>query len=185
MSVSRIASRYAKSLIDLSIEKNSLEMVKDDMVLLNKTCEENKDLVLLLKNPIVNAGVKSNVLKGIFGNKVQDLTMAFFDIVVRKSREMFLQDVAKAFVAQYNDFKNIVSAEVTTTFQLTADLRKEVTKVVEEISGKSVDLVEKIDASIVGGFIIKVGDKQIDDSVSSKLNTLRRDLTTNHYIKQI
>ncbi|MFQ3213604.1 MAG: F-type H+-transporting ATPase subunit delta, partial [Marivirga sp.] len=69
--------------------------------------------------------------------------------------------------------------------ELTDALRKEVSKVVGEISGKSVDLVEKIDASIVGGFIIKVGDRQIDDSVSSKLKALRRDLTKNQYVKQI
>ncbi|MFT4741171.1 MAG: F-type H+-transporting ATPase subunit delta [Marivirga sp.] len=185
MSVIRIASRYAKSLIDLSVEKNSLEQIKEDMVLLNKACTENRDLVLLLKNPIVTPDVKTKVLKGIFGGKVQELTMTFFDIVVRKRRESFLHDVAKAFVAQYNEYKNIVVAEVTTTFELTDALRKEVSKVVGEISGKSVDLVEKIDASIVGGFIIKVGDRQIDDSVSSKLKALRRDLTKNQYVKQI
>ena len=185
MSVTRIASRYAKSLLDLAVEKNTLEPVKEDMVLLNKVCTENHEFVLLLKNPIVASDVKSKVIKGIFDGKVQELSMLFFDIIVRKSREMYLHEVAKAFMDQYNTYKNIVRAEVTTTFALTDDLRKEVNKVVAEISGKTVDLVEKIDASILGGIVIKVGDRQIDDSVSSKLKAMRRDLTKNQYIKQI
>jgi len=185
MSVIRIASRYAKSLLDLSIEKKILEPINDDMRLLNQVCEENHELVLLLNNPIVSLETKSKVLKKIFEGKVEKLTITFFDIIVKKGREKFLHEVAKAFITQYNEYKHIILAEVTTTFTLTDELRAEVKKVVKEISGKTVELTEKVDESIIGGVVIKVGDRQIDDSISAKLNVLKRDLTENRYIKQI
>ncbi|MBK6265838.1 ATP synthase F1 subunit delta [Marivirga sp. S37H4] len=185
MSEIRIASRYAKSLLDLTVEKNTLEATKNDIDLFLKVCEENRDFVLLLKNPIVQSGKKSAIIKSIFEGKVSDLTLAFFAIIARKGREAFLPEIAGSFIAQYNEFKGIIKAEVTTTFSLTPELKKEVEKVVKEISGKNVDLTEIVDKDIIGGFIIKVGDRQIDDTVSSKLNVLRREMTQNQYIKQI
>jgi F-type H+-transporting ATPase subunit delta len=185
MSVQRIATRYAKSLLDLSLEKDILESVKDDMVLFNKVCLQNNDFVLLLKNPIVPNSTKGKVMKEIFSGKVQELTEKFLDIVLRKDRESYLPEIGREFIAQYNAHNNVVRADVTTTIELTDDLRSEVSKVVNNISGKKVDLVETVDESIIGGIIIKVGDKQIDASVSSKLNALKRDLTKNQYVKQI
>jgi len=185
MSVQRIATRYAKSLLDLSLEKGILESVKDDMALFNQVCKQNRDLVLLLQNPIVPNATKAKVVKEIFSGKVQELTEKFLDIVLRKDRESYLPEIGKEFIVQYNAHNNVIRAEVTTTLQLTDDLRKEVSKVVNNISGKEVDLVEKVDESIIGGIIIKVGDRQIDASVSSKLSALKRNLTNNQYVKQI
>lgn len=185
MSEIRIASRYAKSLLTLSVERDSLEESKKDIDLFIKVCKENRDFVLLLRNPIVKNTKKSAIINEIFANKLSELTLAFFGIIARKGREKFLPQIAEAFITLYNEHKGIIEAEVTTTFALTAELRKEVEKVVQEISGKTVSLTEVIDEDIIGGFIIKVGDRQIEDTISSKLNVLRREMTQNHYIKQI
>ncbi len=185
MSEIRIASRYAKSLLTLSIERNSLEDTKKDIDLFLKVCAENRGFVLLLQNPIVPSAKKNTFIKEVFGNKTSELTLAFFDIITRKGREKFLPQIAEAFINLYNEHKGIIKAEVTTTFALTPDLRKEVEKIVHEVSGKTVSLTEVIDEEIIGGFILKVGDRQIEDTISSKLNVLRREMTQNHYIKQI
>lgn len=185
MSEIRIASRYAKSLLTLSVERGSLEDTKKDIDLFIKVCDENRDLVLLLRNPIVKNTKKNAIINQIFGAKLSELTLAFFGIIARKGREKFLPQIAEAFITLYNEHKGIIKAEVTTTFALTADLRKEVEKVVQEISGKTVSLTEVVDEDIIGGFIIKVGDRQIEDTISSKLNVLRREMTQNHYVKQI
>lgn len=185
MSEFRIASRYAKSLLDLSVERNSLDETKNDMDLFLKVSEENRGFVLLLKNPIVKSAKKSAIIKEIFSGKVSDLSLAFFDIIAKKGREAYLVEIANAFQTLYNQHKGVMKAEITTTFALTADLRKQTEDLVKEITGKSIDLHEKIDKSIIGGFLIKVGDRQIDDTVSSKLGALRRELTKNQYIKQI
>jgi F-type H+-transporting ATPase subunit delta len=185
MSEYRIASRYSKSLIDLAVEKNKLEDIKADMELFSKVCEENRDFVLMLNNPILESLRKAAIIKKVFKGKVQEMTSLFFDIVSRKHRESVLPEMAKVFKQLYNEHKGIITAEVTTTFKLDDSLRSEVIKIVKEISNKEVELNEKVDEALIGGFLIRVGDKQIDETIQSKLNDLRRELTQNQYIKQI
>lgn len=185
MSEYRIASRYSKSLIDLAVEKNQLEDIKADMELFSKVCEENRDFVLMLNNPILESLRKAAIIKKVFKGKVQEMTSLFFDIVSRKHRESVLPEMAKVFKQLYNEHKGIITAEVTTTFKLDDSLRSEVIRIVKEISNKEVELNEKVDEALIGGFLIRVGDKQIDETIQSKLNDLRRELTQNQYIKQI
>ncbi|WP_286755028.1 MULTISPECIES: ATP synthase F1 subunit delta [Roseivirga] len=183
MSEYRIASRYAKSLLDLSVEKGELEQVNNDMQLLVNLASENRDLVLMLKSPIITHDKKLAVLNKVFTGKVSELTMAFFKILTKKHREAYLVGIAKEFHHQYNAHKGIEEATVTTTFPLNDALRKEFENVVKKISNKEVELTEKVDESLIGGFILKIGDRQIDDSVSSKLKALRVEFTKNHYEK--
>ncbi len=185
MSEYRIASRYSKSLIDLAVEKNQLEDIKADMELFAKVCNENRDFVLMLNNPILESLRKAAIIKKVFKGKVQEMTSLFFDIVSRKHRESVLPEMAKVFKQLYNEHKGIITAEVTTTFKLDDSLRSEVIRIVKEISNKEVELSEKVDEALIGGFLIRVGDKQIDETIQSKLNDLRRELTQNQYIKQI
>lgn len=186
MSEFRIASRYAKSLLVLAVEKNQLEDIKQDMVLFSKVCKENREFVLMLNNPIVDSLRKAAIIRAVFKGKVQEMTSLFFDIVSRKNREFVLPKIATVFGQLYNEHKGIISAEVTTTFPLDDSLRKEVKRIIKEISSKEeVELNEKIDESVIGGFLIRVEDKQIDETIQSKLSQLRRELTQNQYIKQI
>ncbi|WKK78831.1 ATP synthase F1 subunit delta [Marivirga arenosa] len=185
MSEYRIASRYAQSLLDLSVEKGTLEDAKADMELLSKVCTENRDFVLMLNNPILESLRKAAIVKKVFSGKVQDMTSKFFEIVSRKNRDKYLPEIAKVFKQLYNEHKGIITAEVSTTFPLDDALRSEVVKIVTEISGKEVELNETVDESLIGGFLIRVGDRQIDETIQSKLNDLRRELTQNQYIKKI
>tara|TARA_Y100000588_G_C14043322_1_gene833846 strand:+ start:441 stop:998 length:558 start_codon:yes stop_codon:yes gene_type:complete len=180
MSEYRIASRYAKSLLDLSVEKGTLEEVNKDMQLLSETAEESRDLVMMLKSPIITHDKKLAVLKKVFEGKVSELTMSFFTILTKKQREAYLVAVAEEFHHQYNAHKGIEEATVTTTFPLTDALRKEFESVVEKITSRKVELTEKVNEALIGGFILKIGDRQIDDSVSSKLKALRVEFTKNH-----
>ncbi len=183
MSEYRIASRYAKSLLGLAVEKKVLEEVKDDMKLLLEVSSENRDLALMLKSPVIGHSKKLVVLNMIFKGKVNDMTMSFFQIVTKKQREEYLITVAKEFLHQYNTHKGIEEATITTTFSLSDSLRNEFIGIVEKITNKKVELTEKVDESLIGGFVLKIGDRQIDDSVSSKLKALRLEFTKNHYEK--
>lgn len=184
MSDIRVASRYSKSLLELANEKGVLEEVHNDMQLFAKTVKDNRELGLLLKNPIVKNDKKRAILKSIFGAKFSVLTNAFIDIVSRKNREDVLPAIAEEFHARYNEFKDIVAAEVVTTFPLTADMRKEFEAIVVRISGKTVELTEKIDPSLIGGYILRVGDKQIDESIQSRLTELKTSFSENPYVKE-
>lgn len=172
MSVSRIAKRYAKPLLELASEQNILENVKDDMEQFSNICRDNKEFLLLLKSPIITHIKKEEILKKIFQGKVNELTMSIFSIMARKNREAVLPDVAEQFVTLYREKMGIQRASVTTTFTLDSKLKKSFEKVVSDISGKKPELKEEIDESILGGFILKLDDRQIDESIKGQLKEL-------------
>lgn len=184
MSEFRIASRYAKSLLELAGEQGKLEEVNKDMLLFSEVISENRDFQLFLKNPVVAHDKKLTVLNQVFTGKVNDLTLAIFRILVKKQREAYLPAIAKEFHHQYNAATGVEEATVTTTFPIDADLRNEFKEVVKKISGKEVELTEKIDENLIGGFILKVGDRQIDDSINSRLKALKLKFSQNPYVKE-
>lgn len=184
MSEHRIASRYAKSLLDLADEKGALEEVNKDMLMFSQLAEENRDLVLMLKSPVVAHDKKLIILNKVFTGKVHDLTLAIFQILTRKQREGYLPAIATEFHHQYNVRKGVEEATVTTTFKLDAKLRKEFESIVTQISGKSVELTEEVNESLLGGFVLKIGDRQIDDSLSSRLSALKLKFSQNPYVKE-
>ena len=173
MSDSRVAYRYARSVLELSVEHGVLEDVYADMQLFANTVAANRALGLLLGNPIVNHAKKLSILKALFEQRVHKLTNMFFEIVCRKNRESVLYKVALSFQEQYLERKGIDHAFVTTAFPLTDDLRAKIAGLVEQRLGKTVILKEIIDPSIIGGYILHVADQQIDDSVAGKLEKMK------------
>lgn len=185
MSQYRVASRYAKSLLELANDKGVLEEVHNDMLLLSKVCEDNRDFALMLKNPIVKHDKKRSILFALFKGKVNDVTLAIFDILTRKNRENVLPAIANEFENQYNKYKGIEVAQITTTVELDDALRTEFEKIVSQISDKkTVKLEEKIDKELIGGYLLRVGDRQLDDSILRKINELKLKFSQNPYIKE-
>lgn len=185
MSEYRVAYRYAKSLLELAEEKGVLDAVHQDMQAFTSTVKQSVDLRLMLKNPIINQDKKLSVLTVLFGGKVNDLTMEFFKIIARKNRSAYLAAVGKEFHVQFNAKKGIEGAKVVTTFPLTDDLRSQFIDIVKEISGKEVELEEVVDKDLLGGFVLRIGDRQIDESLSSKLKQLKKEFSYNPYVKEI
>lgn len=176
MSDSRVAKRYAKSILELAIEKQILEEVHDSMTLIFNTCTQNRDLVRLLKSPVVSYDYKLRVLKRIFEGKIDALTSRFLELLTKKNRSSILPSVAEVFSALYNKYKNITIARVTTAVPLSAELRKTFIDKIKKDNEKVI-LNEEVDESLIGGYILNIGDKQIDDSVLRKLKSLERELT--------
>ncbi|QCR24195.1 ATP synthase F1 subunit delta [Pontibacter sp. SGAir0037] len=185
MSEIRVASRYAKSLIELAEEKGVLEQVNEDMKLFSNIVSQNRDFKLLLRNPIVKSDKKLAVINGIFKGKVQDMTLSFFNIVARKNRESLLDVVASEFKTQYNLRKGIQKATVTSAAPLTPALRQELAQRLANQTGKAVELEEIVDPSLIGGFVLRIGDQQIDSSVKYKIRKLKNNFTDNSYINKL
>ncbi len=183
MSDFQIASRYAKSLLDLSIEKGLVEEVHSDMKAFHTVCDENHDFSLMLKNPIIQHSKKLKILDGVFGKVFHPMSMSIFTLITKKQRESYLASISKQFLFQYNVYKGIESATVTTTSPLSDSMRNEFSKAIAKITGKQVELTEKIDKNIIGGFILRIGDTQVDDSISGKLTELKLKFKQNPYVK--
>jgi F-type H+-transporting ATPase subunit delta len=185
MAETRVASRYVKSLLGLAEEQKAVEAVHSDMLLFAKVADENHTFALMLRNPIIKHDKKKEILEKIFKGKVHALTLAIFDIITRKNREGILIDIAKQFHTAYNEYKGITKGTVITATPLDASLRKELELIVKKISNKKeVELVEKVDADMIGGFVLNVGDRQIDASIKNKLKELKLKFTYNPYVKE-
>jgi len=176
---SKAAARYAKSLIDLSTEQNVLEEMMKDMVLFEEVVDQNSELEAILKNPIVPLDKKAGILNDVFGNKVHQITQTFLKLVVNKGRSGILFETSKQFINQYQFIKGIVTAEVTSATALTDDNKTEIVSLVKkELAAKEVIIKEKVDEKLIGGFILKVGDKQFDASIAGGLNKLKKEFAS-------
>jgi F-type H+-transporting ATPase subunit delta len=185
MAGTRVASRYVKSLLSLAVEKKALEAVHEDMKLFADVCEQNRALVAMLNSPIIKHDKKRAVLEKIFRGKVNDLTMAIIEILTKKNREPLLPAIAEEFHNAYNDYKGVGKATITSSVPLDKALRTEIEGIVRKLSNlKQIELHEKVDKDLIGGFILNVGDQQIDASIQSKLKSLKVKFSENPYIKE-
>ncbi|MDB5263960.1 MAG: synthase subunit delta [Adhaeribacter sp.] len=185
MSDIRVASRYAKSMLDLALEQGILEQVQQDMALFAKTVKENRDFDLFLSNPIINHGKKLAILKSLFTGKVSDLTLKFYLLITQKNREAILASVATEFEKQYNAYKGIAIAHVTTAVPLTPELRSQIGQKVSQETGKTIQLRENVDPTLIGGMVLRIGDNQLDGSIRTNLRNLRNKFKENPYINKL
>jgi len=172
-----VASRYAKSLMDLASENHKLDEVRNDMKLVQQVCDENREFGLFLNSPVIKTDKKIEVINSIFKGKVSALTLSFLILSVKKHRESFVPGIAKSFDEQYKRDKNILSAVITSAAGLDDKTRQKVLDLVKSQLKGEVELVEKVDPNTIGGFILRIGDKQVDRSVARQLNNLKKEMT--------
>lgn len=182
----RLASRYAKSLIDIAQEQNVLEAILGDMELIQQVCHSSRDFVLMLKSPVVKADKKLAILNSILEGKVQKLTLAFMALLVNKGREIYLPEIAEVFSQQYKELKNIKTVHLTTAVAMDENLQRMIyDKVAASLKEGQVELKTKVDEDLIGGFVLEVGDKLFDASVKRDLTDIRNQFTKNLYIAEI
>ena len=175
MSELTVAPRYAKSLIDLAQEQNQVEEVREDMGLFLHTLKANTELKTVLANPIVPHIKKLKILEEVFSDKVTKLSIAFFKIMVNKSRGDILYFTAQEFINLYDIKKHIVRAHVVSATILSEQNKQTMIAEIKDATGGTVILDVKTDPSLIGGFVLTVGDKQVDTSISSNLNKLKKE----------
>jgi F-type H+-transporting ATPase subunit delta len=179
----KIASRYARSLIELSQEKGTLDRVQADMQLINASCSGSRELMVFLNSPIIRTDKKQAVVRELFGSRVSEITARFLDIIIAKRREMFIPDIAAAFIRQFKQIRHIHTAEIITAAPLDDTLRKQVMDILRGYTHTEIELHEKVSTDLIGGYILTVEDKQDDTSIRTKINKLRRAFRENLYIK--
>jgi F-type H+-transporting ATPase subunit delta len=184
MHETKAAIRYARSLFSLSVERNELKAVSDDMSLIDKTISENRELALMLKSPIIKSDAKEAVIKSVFESKIGETTAAFLDLIIRKRREMHIHEIVRHFVILVLELNGIEEVLLTTAHKVDDAFRKKIIQFVEQKTGNKVELTEKIDPSIIGGFILRYGDNQIDTSLERELEMLRQEFNKNLYVKE-
>lgn len=185
MSVTRIATRYAKSLLDLAVEQGKVQAVSNDMMQLAQYVK-NRDLYLMLKNPIITAEKKTAALDALFGKQMDALTMAYLSLLVNKNREAYLPEIAAEFAEQYKTLHNITSVKVVTATPMSdevfAALKSRI--LASGITNPNLDVQTAVDPELIGGFVLEFDNKRYDASVANKLAELKGQFSKNLYVKE-
>ena len=174
MSIFTVASRYAKSLLDLAQEQGQLDAVKVDIEGVISALKSNDELLAVLKNPIIKGDKKRNILAAIFEKNINPIILSFFYILVNKGRSAIILDIAQEFVREYNEAKGIVKASVTSAAELSATNIAALKQIITDEINAEVVLHNIVDPALIGGFVVRVGDRQIDASIAGKLNKLEK-----------
>jgi F-type H+-transporting ATPase subunit delta len=182
----RLASRYAKSLIDLAVERGELEQVFADMQWLNAVCKSNRDFVIVLKSPIINAETKKKIIAAVTTGNITELVQRFITLLVTKSRESNLPEILTAFISSYKKYNNIQIVKLTSAAELNDETRTSIINQVKKSAGfEKIELEEKVDPSLIGGFVLQIGDKLVDASIAYDLRAIAKQFDNNDFVYKV
>ena len=176
MNETRAAIRYAKAILDIAVENKATDAVEKDMRSVVSTISDSAELKGMLVNPVLKGEVKKNTLTNIFKGG-HSITEGLIQLLTSNKRIDMLNEVALKYIVLNEQLKGQDVAFVTTAVPLTKDLEKKVLAQVTKITGNKVTIENKVDESIIGGFVLRVGDLQYDASVANKLGNLKREFT--------
>jgi F-type H+-transporting ATPase subunit delta len=176
MKGNKIAVRYAKALLDIAQEQNKIDEVATDMAYLKQVNAENSDFQSLLKSPVVNSHKKIEIFNLLFSS-FHSVSILFIELITKNRREGLLGEIAVAFEYQLNELRGIVPVKLITATKLDENLRKEIVKKIEANVKGTPRIEEDVNPELIGGFIIRIDDKQFDASILRQLNNLKQRIT--------
>jgi len=184
MKTSLVAGRYAAALFELAVEKNAVEEIYRDAMLVSEICRQSRELRVFLKAPIVQTDLKIKVIRELFGKKVGPVMLMFLLVMVRKKREKFIPEISDQVIENYKEYKNILTVHFSSPVLPDNDIRKKVLELMTQYTGANIDLVEEIDNSLIGGFVLNWDDKQYDASIRRQIERMKRGVAkVNLYVK--
>ena len=179
MKAIKLSNRYAKSLADIALKNNAMDATLQDMKLVLEACKSISELRQLLRSPIIKTKKKIKIIQEIFSSRISITTLNFIEMITVKKREAFLQTIAESFIVIYKRINQIETVTVTSVNPLEQDYKERLIAEVKKTGCKKVELIEKTSSDLIGGVIIKYGDKQIDASIKNKINRLKKTLSKN------
>src|SRR5688500_4572935 len=168
----RLAGRYAKAVLDLAIERKQQENVYSDMQMLQDVFRVNKDFVALVNSPVITADKKIRIIEAVLSGtlKLSELTVSLIKLLISKTRELNLPEIATAYIEQYKRHKDIHTVKLTTAVELSESTKKAIVARIRETSDmQNIELEAKVEEDLIGGFVLQVGDKLVDASVAYDL----------------
>lgn len=186
MKSKQLNERYAKALLQLSVEQECLEIVYADMQMIRQLLHESRELKLLMHSPVIRNKKKEHVISKIFGSVVHELTLKFILLIVNKNREIYLEDISETFEVLYREHKGIVPVTIITAKEVDSENEAAIAKILREYTERSIEFSTVVDENVLGGFILKWEDKQYDATLRRKLTQIRKILAEeNIYQKRV
>ena len=177
----KLSNRYAKALFDFAGERNQIEEVFGDLQLFANTLKENRELQMLLRNPVVPPNQKHQIFESVFNGTLHETTYQFLDLLLKKKREPDLDTICEEFFKLYNQAHNIKTAQIITAQPLSGELKSKIVSLLTEQTHATIELKEWVEPSIIGGFVIQMDDYFLDASIMSKINKLKQEFSQNSF----
>jgi F-type H+-transporting ATPase subunit delta len=182
----RLANRYAKSLLDLAQQTGQVEGTYQDMLTLRQINKGNPDFGKMISSPVIAPGKKLKIIEAVTAGKVNELTARFIRLLITKTREANLAEIADAFIEQYKKYKQIHTVKLTTAVPVSDELKS---KIINQIRATSdmqhIEMETKVDESIIGGFVLQAGDRLVDASIAYDLKEISRQFENNDFIYKV
>lgn len=175
MKSTKSAGRYAKALLELALDQNKIEVIEGNMEQILTVAADAHDFQVFLNSPLIKVDKKIEVIKSIFGN-FDALSLSFLELVANNGRESLITEIATAFLGQLKDHRGIVPVTIVSAQALDAKTKEQITVKIKAAVQGTLEITETIDETLIGGFIVRMGDHQIDASVSNQLNRLKQEL---------
>ncbi len=182
----RLAARYAKSLIDLSIERNQLEKVFSDMQWLQLVCKSSREFVNVLRSPIIKSDKKEKIIDAVTAGKVSELTAAFIHLLVQKGRERNLPEIISCIYQSVQRIQTYLYCKAYNRCSMSEELKDAIVKQIQSVSEmQTIELETAVKPELIGGFVLQVGDKLVDASIAYDLKEIARQFDNNDFIYKI
>ncbi len=179
----KLQTRYAQSLFDLALEKNISEAVYQDMLSVMEVCKQNHELRVVLKNPVIKPCKKKTIVNSIFSGKVEDLTLAFVELLIAKRRDILLFEIAERYTYIYKEYNQIKTVKITTAESLDEATLQLISNKVKEALQSEIDLQTEVNKDLIGGFHLFVDGKLYDASFMKQFSKLKTSFSKNVYEK--
>jgi F-type H+-transporting ATPase subunit delta len=181
----KLAGRYAKSLIDLAIEKNQLDVVYNDAMYFN-TVAQNNDFAMMMRSPIIKSDKKNAIFQAIFKNSISEMTASFLKIVIQKGREVFLKDMMLEVENQYHIIKGIKNVKLTTAVLVDSNTTEKIKTLIQQTSTlTNINMKTSVNEKLIGGFVLEFDDKLFDASILNDLKAIKKQFLENDFISKI
>jgi F-type H+-transporting ATPase subunit delta len=182
----RLAGRYAKSLVDLAVEKNQLTAVYNDMQYLQAVCKASREFVSVLRSPVIKSDKKRKIVEAVTTGNVSEMTAAFIRLLISKTREESLPEIINAVIDQYNALKGIHKVKLTTAEAISEAVKQSIIdKVKGETALGNIELETVTNPDLIGGFVLEFNNNLVDASIARDLRDIKKQFRENIYVKQI
>lgn len=173
-----VSKVYGDALFEAAMEKKDLDSVYEEAVALTAVFKENPDLAQLLNHPKIVREEKISIIENIFAGRVSGEMMGFLTIIVDKGRQSELLPIFSYFIAQVKEYKKIGTAHVTSAVELRAEQKEKIEKkLLDTTDYESFEMEYAVDPEIMGGLVIRIGDRVVDSSIRTQLYDMKRELS--------
>ncbi len=173
MSYTKISKRYAKALFEFAQEEKVLEQIYADMAYLQQLCKVSDDYVRMLKSPVIKISKKLEITKAVLQGNLSAISLKFLTLIFKARREEIIPSLTEQFVLLYKDAKGLKTVQLTASRAVTDEVKSKIIEILEKQVNKTIEIEETIEPDLIGGFILKIDDLQYDNSIKSKLASMK------------